>query len=162
MKKLLLILILTSASMHAMEDAENNVRVVTFDPAKHHDALNLLGSLIDIKPLTDNPTATISVLVPPRCSKHPDTVLGAIVHQTTDHSTKIETEIKALAVPRTYQHNGYGPLLVQHVEQSVKASKEHCLFLQPIRNTQSFYEGLGYAYEDTEIPFYMRKTISKE
>ncbi len=153
----LLTILLTSASMHAMED----VRIVPFDPAKQSNALDLFKSLIDINILS-NPNITINVLVKPR-AKREDRVLGAIVYQTTDRSSITETEIKAVSVAREYRCKGYGQLLMQHVEKSIQTSKkDHHLFLQPINGKQSFYEQLGYAYEDTEIPFYMRKTISKE
>lgn len=157
MKKIIIsLLFLVSASLYAMN--QNDLRIVPFDPAKHSHAIDLFRSLIDIEPLISNPpTITVSVLVKPR-SKRPDTILGAIAYQTTDSQTKIE----AVSVAREHRSKGYGTLLMKHIEESIQTSKEHQLYLQPINGKTSFYEQLGYAYEDTEIPFYMRKTIRKD
>ena len=154
-------LLLANISMYAMD----NVRIVPFEYEKHMSAissLNLFQPLISMDGSIQDPAQEIKVLVKPypaTRSKRPDTVLGALAHQTVDYPIETFTRIKALEIVSRYQGKGYGRLLMQHIEKPRSPNKKHCILLLPITKARPFYKKLGYVnYKN--MSFYLHKELN--
>jgi len=164
MKRLYLLIFFCGTSLHAMD---NDVQIVPFEYDKHYGACreimdqnlprNYAYSVIH------NPRNTVQVLIRSirqTRSKSYDRVLGVIAYITT-HSRITETQIEALAIDDQYQHQGYGTMLMHHVE-SIPTTNHHYIILESRACTRVFYRKLGYNYADPDDDhYYMRKMISK-
>lgn len=158
MKNYLLTLILASASLQAMNQ---DVHLVPFDFAKHSNAIHDVFSQIieenDIENLLilkNKQQITIQVLersYPTPHSNPHNEVLGAIAYQTQNFPNATKTFINALAIKTEHQRSGYGHLLIDHIE-SIPTNKPHSISLHPKNDSISFYQELGYTYQEGRPP----------
>ncbi len=161
MKNYLLTLLLISTSIHAMDQ---DVHLVPFDFAKHSNAIHdVFSQIIDendienLLILKNKEQITIQVLersYPTPHSNPHNEVLGAIAYQTRNFPEATKTFINALAIRAKYQHNRYGHLLLHHIE-SIPTTKPHLISLHPHNDTISFYQELGYTYQEGRPPVHI-------
>lgn len=172
MKKILLSMLLTSASIHAMD----NVRIVSFDHETHRQAaLNVFKKALPqcSVPYVLGATKTnfqkynqCDLLITSNKESHNDTVIGLLIYnirQSTYHeyfsdffrnssSTVIITRnaLKGLhidwfCIDPDYQGKGYGKLmLIDHLEN--RALKDDCdlIDLSPLNQSKNFYTKYNY------------------
>lgn len=163
MKTLYLLLLLSSISIHAMDDLE----IVPFNEASHFDTTRtILTQAVWFPEHTiRDPGYTTTVLVRPirqTRSRRYDEVLGAIVCHLKQSPAITKTYISLLAVAQQHQRKGYGRMLMRHIE-SIPTINDHLINIGSRPDAESFYAKLGYtksAYY-TKRDYYMEKIIKK-
>lgn len=154
MKTLYLLLLLSGASIHAMD---TNVHIVPFDGEKHYNVTRDLLRNAGVYPdgLTNRGVRVLVRPYPATRSKRPDKVLGAVVYETKQFLEITDTWILALAIASQYQRKGYGTMLMRHME-SIPSDKPHHIHLWSSVKAAPFYKKLGYQGD-----CFMKKTIKK-
>jgi GNAT superfamily N-acetyltransferase len=151
MKKFLLFLIFTGASIHAMEP---NVAIVPFDRQKHHGRISTLLKQTFIREPIVSRMDKISVLVKKNKATRrtpAETFLGFIAYEniyTSNPSSNMSTIVKYLIIEEEYQGKGYGKLLIRHVEDYARSNHSNKLTGTAAPDVVDFYRKLGARADD--------------
>jgi|GEM_PF-3311039 GNAT superfamily N-acetyltransferase len=163
MKKFLLILIFTGASMHAME----NLRVEPFDYKSHHlAALNvyqkacpgyaahsvLLGRTKEYLHL--GVSQHCDVLIGSKKASKEDTIIGFMEYLHKQNLQRIYVHYLAeIFIDPEYQKQGYGRLFMEKLEEKTLEKGLSIIQLYASSRVFGFYENLGYTEFDPYTKF---------
>jgi ribosomal protein S18 acetylase RimI-like enzyme len=161
LRSFILTLLLASASLRAME---SNVEIVSFDRQKHHQRVSTL-----LKETFKDPTIqqqdTVSVLVQKnRATRHApaETILGCVTYYNSYPSQPSDpkiTTIKYLVIAKEHRRQGYGKLLMQHVEDYARNNNSDKIVGTATPSAIKFYEKLG-ASKDTKNSNFLSMQLS--
>jgi GNAT superfamily N-acetyltransferase len=178
MKKLLITLLFTCASLHAIQRVP---RLERFDYAKHSKETSALFKTVfpcSSTPLPliypDVPYDNLDVLVD---STHK--VFGLVLHERSvssaikdlhaqtyllEKGTAQSTKIKYLAVHPDYRKKGLGEIIMQGIERQEASHATDYLSLEPVPDAAPFYSRLGYAVTHSigTWPRYMGKSLTEK
>lgn len=166
MKKLLLILLLASASMHAMDkNAEETKPIIKPYQQEHKSVVWSLyrQTFPDVwnHPDVLEPSTTSSRIENANIIVKPDnTFMGFIIYQSESPREFIDgrnsydgtnknikaTYINFVAIKSCYRDQKYGSLLMQHVEAIARQNNEDYIYVKHTDASAAFYRRLGYMH----------------